>query len=408
MNYLLNEGYSDKLRVTKGNKSKIYINNKSYIDLSFCAGTLILGHNSQIYQKSLKKLSNNKISNFAMPNIYAEKMSKILYKYFKSYFKKFIFCNTGSESVLKALRIAKAVSGKNLIVSASGSWHGSLDQFLFSPSSKLEPKPNCDGISNFYKKNLKYIPYNDVKKSKNILEKIKTKIAAIIIEPIQACLPTEEAKEYLFFLEKFCKKNDIILIFDEMITGVRTYEGSVQAKYNLSPSISTFGKCVGGGAPIGVIGLNKEIIEKMKKKKKKIFFGGTFSGNSMSTFIGYNTLEYIIKNKDLIKKINQKTDFIKNEINTFINSNNIGAKIYSFESMLRIVFTKKKVVNRYQRDFFEKKKLDKSSKFKKFVFQNRIYYPSNGILFISCETTMQECKYITDIFKKGLFKFFKN
>ena len=357
MNYLLNEGYSDKLRVTKGNKSKIYINNKSYIDLSFCAGTLILGHNSQIYQKSLKKLSNNKISNFAMPNIYAEKMSKILYKYFKSYFKKFIFCNTGSESVLKALRIAKAVSGKNLIVSASGSWHGSLDQFLFSPSSKLEPKPNCDGISNFYKKNLKYIPYNDVKKSKNILEKIKTKIAAIIIEPIQACLPTEEAKEYLFFLEKFCKKNDIILIFDEMITGVRTYEGSVQAKYNLSPSISTFGKCVGGGAPIGVIGLNKEIIEKMKKKKKKIFFGGTFSGNSMSTFIGYNTLEYIIKNKDLIKKINQKTDFIKNEINTFINSNNIGAKIYSFESMLRIVFTKKKVVNRYQRDFFEKKKI---------------------------------------------------
>ena len=146
----------------------------------------------------------------------------------------------------------------------------------------------------------------------------------------------------------------------------------------------------------------------MKKKKKKIFFGGTFSGNSMSTFIGYNTLEYIIKNKDLIKKINQKTDFIKNEINTFINSNNIGAKIYSFESMLRIVFTKKKVVNRYQRDFFEKKKLDKSSKFKKFVFQNRIYYPSNGILFISCETTMKECKYITDIFKKGLFKFFKN
>ena len=216
-----------------------------------------------------------------------------------------------------------------------------------------------------------------------------------------------ESIKYLQFIEKFTKKNKIILIFDEMITGVRTYEGSVQKKFNLKPSISTFGKCIGGGAPIGAIGLNHDILKKIKKNKKKIYFGGTFSGNSMSTFIGYNTLKYINQNKKIIININKKTNFIKNEINKFILENKIQAKIYSFESMLRIVFTKYKVMNRYQRDFFERKKLNNVLKFKKFIFKNKIYYPSNGIIFISNETTEKDCRYIIKIFKKGLEKFFK-
>ena len=406
MSYLLNEGYESKIKVSKGNKAKITINNKDYLDLSFCAGTLILGHNSKIYKTSLKEIIKKKISNFAVPNIYAEKMSELLNKTFP-YYKKFVFCNSGSESVLKAIRIAKAVSKKDLIVSVSGSWHGSIDQFLFSADKNLSPIANSSGLSNFYKKNLKIIPYNDIEKSKIILNKIKKKISAIIIEPIQACLPMEEAIDYLRFLEKFCKKNQIILIFDEMITGIRTYEGSVQKKFNLKPSISTFGKCIGGGAPIGAIGLSNDILKKIKKNKKKIYFGGTFSGNAISTFIGYKTLKYINQNKKIIIQINKKANFIKNEINKYILENRIQAQIYSFESMLRIVFTKYKVMNRLQRDFFEKKKLNNVLKFKKFIFRNKIYYPSNGIIFISNETTEKDCDYIIEIFKKGLKKFFK-
>ena len=83
--------------------------------------------------------------------------------------------HAGSESVLKAIRIAKAVSKKDLIVSVSGSWHGSIDQFLFSADKNLSPIANSSGLSNFYKKNLKIIPYNDIEKSKIILNKIKKK-----------------------------------------------------------------------------------------------------------------------------------------------------------------------------------------------------------------------------------------
>ena len=313
MNYLLNEGYDNSIKVSKGYKSKIIINSKNYLDLSFCAGTLMLGHNSKIYRDSLKKIIKNKISNFAVPNVYAEKMSKLLNNTFPHY-KKFVFCNSGSESVLKAIRIAKAISKKDLVVSVSGSWHGSIDQFLFSANKNYIPIPNSDGLSNFYKKNLKIIPYNDIEKSKKILNKIKSKISAIIIEPIQACLPMESALEYLKFLEKFSKKNNIILIFDEMITGVRTYEGSVQKKFNLKPSISTFGKCIGGGVPIGVIGLSNDILKKINKSKKKIYFGGTFSGNSISTFIGYNTLKFINQNKRIIIEMNKNSFILINKL----------------------------------------------------------------------------------------------
>lgn len=407
MGYLLNEGYESNIKVEKGIKSKIYIAGKAYEDLSYCAGTLLLGHSSNIYKKALQKLSSKNISNFAMPNIYAENLSKLLYKKFNKYFDKFIFCNSGSESVMKALRIAKAVSKKDLIVSVTGSWHGSLDQFLFYPNKVLKPKNTCDGISNFYKNNLRFIPYNDIENSRKILDKVKTKVAAIIVEPIQACLPMESSKEYLFYLQKYCDKNNIILIFDEMITGIRTLEGSVHKKFQLSPSISTFGKCIGGGAPIGVIALSKKLTTKIKKLNKKVYFGGTFSGNSLSTFIGYETLNYIHKNKSIIKNLNQRSQYIKNEIGNFIKINNIQAKLYSFQSMLRIVFTKQKIKNRYQRDFFEKNNLSKVSKFKRYLFENKIYYPSNGILFISNETKMKNCKFIISKINDGLYKFFR-
>lgn len=407
MNYILNEGYEGNIKIEKGIKSKIFIKGKAYEDLSYCAGTLLLGHTSNIYRSALKKLSQKNISNFAMPNVYAENLSNILYKKFNNYFTKFVFCNSGSESVMKSLRIAKAISKKDLIVSVSGSWHGSLDQFLFYPNKNMSPISNCDGISKFYKDNLKFIPYNNITESQKILNKVKSKVAAIIVEPIQACLPLEESKKYLFFLQKFSEKHNIILIFDEMITGIRTLEGSVHKKFGLSPSISTFGKCIGGGAPIGVIALSNKIVKKISKLKKNVFFGGTFSGNSMSTFIGHETLNYITKNNFIIKDLNKKAKFIQKEINSFIELNNIQANVYIFQSMLRIIFTRRNISNRLQRDFFEKEKYKNIIKFKKFLFKNKIYYPSNGIIFISKETKIKNCKFIISKINEGLYKYFK-
>ena len=184
-------------------------------------------------------------------------LAKTLKKILPNY-SKFIFCNSGTESVFKSLRLCKALSGKNKIVSVTGSWHGSVDNTLYAPTKNLKPQKLSDGLSDDSRKNLVFIPYNDIKNSKQILNKYKNKIQCLIIEPVQGCLPLSDVSKYLKFLENFCKKNNIILFFDEMITGLRTDCKSVQSIYKIKPDISTFGKCFGGGVPIGIIGITKK------------------------------------------------------------------------------------------------------------------------------------------------------
>ena len=205
-NIILNENYKDyKILFEKGKGDKIFFKNKAYIDLSYCNGTLILGHNSNVFKKSLKLYLNKKISIFAHPNIHAINFSKNIKKIFPN-FSKIIFCNSGAEAVIKSLRLSKSLNKKNLIVNVTGSWHGSVDKLLFYPNKNLEPQKLSDGLSLDDKKKLIYIPYNDIERSSKILNKFKNDINCIIVEPIQACLPLDNVKNYLKFLERFCKK----------------------------------------------------------------------------------------------------------------------------------------------------------------------------------------------------------
>ena len=139
-NIILNEGYQKtKVFFEEGYKDKIIHEGKPYIDLSNCAGSLILGHNSKVYREIIKKYLKINGSSFAHPNNYAVDYSKTIKKIFPS-FEKIIFCNSGTEAVTKALRISRTLNKKECIVSVVGSWHGSVDSLLFQPDSKLKPK----------------------------------------------------------------------------------------------------------------------------------------------------------------------------------------------------------------------------------------------------------------------------
>ena len=394
-NLILNEGYQKtKTFFEEGYKDIIKHQGKPYIDLSNCAGSLMLGHNSKVYKKILKKYIKINGSSFAHPNNHAVDYSKTIKKLFPS-FEKIIFCNSGTEAVTKALRISRTLNKKEYIVSVVGSWHGSVDKLLFHPGNKLRPEFLSEGISNSDKKKIIFIPYNDIETSKKILNKNKNKINSIIIEPVQACLPLNNAKRYLKFLENFCNKNNSTLIFDEMVTGVRSDNNSVQQNYKIKPDITTIGKIIGGGMPIGVIGISKKVHKLIKGKK--IFYGGTFSGNSLSSFVGNETLKYLIKNKTIIKKVNDKSKYFQNTLNKFIYNNKMDLKIYRYSSILRIVFTNNKINNRTQRDFFENKISNKIVNFKKLLFQKNIYYPSNGIIFFSDATNYKNIDYVIKV-----------
>jgi len=405
-NIILNEDYKDnKILFDKGEGDKIFIKNKAYIDLSNSSGSLILGHNSQVFKKSLKLYLNKKISIFAHPNTHAINFSKNIKKVFPN-FSKIIFCNSGTEAVMKSLRLSKSLNKKNLIVNVVGSWHGSVDKLLFYPNKYLKPQKLSDGLSLDDKKKLIYIPYNDIEKSNKILNKFKNDINCIIIEPIQACLPLDNVKKYLQFLERFCKKNNSILIFDEIITGIRIRPGSIQRKYKINADITTVGKILGGGLPIGVIGISEKINKIIIKKNIKVFFGGTFSANSLSSFVGSETLKFLLKNKALFSNLNKKSLYFQKNLNQFITKEGIEAKVYRFDSILRIVFSSKKITNRIQRDFFEKKNIHKINRFKEYLLDNKIYYPRNGIIFLSNSTSYKSINYVLNHMKIVLKKNF--
>ena len=392
--------------VQNGKNDKISIKNRKFYDLSFCSGVLLLGHNSKIFRETLKDFSKKKISIFAHPNIYTEKLAEKIKIFFPN-FEKIIFCNSGTESVIKALRICRSINNKKYIVSVTGSWHGSVDQTLYSPDKKLKPRPISAGLNPDQQKNLKFVPYNDIEKSKTILDKIKNNINSIIIEPILGSLPTSKSKSYLIFLENYCNKNNIILIFDEIITGFRSEKGSVQNRFNLKPDITLIGKVLGGGFPIGAIGITKKITKKINKLNRKIIFGGTFSANSYSIYAGLKVLNFIHKNKNLTKSLIKKSQKFQLKINKFIEKYDLDAWVYRFDSMNRLVFTKKKIKSRIQRDFLERSKNSKIKYFKNFLFKNRIYYPPSGIIFLSHASKDKSIDQIVNIFCDGLYRFFK-
>ncbi len=406
--FLLNEGYSNNNFFLNQGKGPKILNNSIKFDLSQCAGSLLLGHNHNIFKKSIKDMIRENISNFASPNKYADIYSRKISKTITSS-SKIIFCNSGTEAVLKSLRIVKAINKKDKIVNVIGSWHGSVDKLLFKSNKKLKPEFLSAGLSEKDRKNLILIPYNDIELSKKILEKNKKNISCILIEPVQASLPTYKCKQYLLFLRKFCSKNKIILIFDELITGLRTNGSTVQKYFNIHADISTFGKCYGAGLPIGFISLSKMIVSKLNKKKLKVFFGGTFSGNSIVMYVGNKVFDFIQKNKKKIfYNINKTSNYFQENLNNFYEKNNLDMRIYRFESILRLVFTKKNLNNRIQRDFFELKKNKKILNFRNYILKNKIYYPKSGIIFLSYNIKKNDVNYIINKFKYGSLKYFKN
>ena len=404
MNYLYNENPTNKIKATKANGKYIYIGNKKLLDLSYASGSLLLGHTSSIYKKSLNDLKNTG-SNYSLINNFVENYSLTLKKIYPEY-SKFIMCATGTESNMKALRIARAITKKNKIAMVSGSWHGSVDELLYSgKDSKCKKKKLLsNGLINH--KNTIVKTYNKYKKKKKILDKNKKQIAILIIEPIQQSLPLKKSEQYIKLIFNYCKKNNILLCFDEMITGMRLPELSAYKKLKTPPDILTFGKIFGGGVPIGIIGITKKIEKLLNKKNNNVFFGGTYSLNPFSSHLGHNTIKYIFKNKSKIyNKLDNLSKRLSTELNKFISTNRLDLKIVRYSSILRIIYSNKDVKNKFEKDLVEKNKIKKINKFREYVYSHGIFLSKNGAIFLFYQNSMKDIEYVLKVFKAGFKKF---
>ncbi len=270
------------------------------------------------------------------------------------------FVNSGTEATMSAIRLARGISGKNKIIKFDGAYHGSHDYVLVKSGSGAltHGSPNSPGIPEETTKNTILLPFNNEEAVKKAINENKGEIACIIVEPIMGnvgCIPPKE--NYLKFLREITEENDILLIFDEVITGFRISPGGAQEYYGVIPDLATVGKILGGGFPIGAIVGKREFMEEFSPNGT-IYQAGTFNGNPISITAGIETL------KNLDSRFYSKTAKTAKKLSDFIEQMaekyDIAGKVYNVSSMFQIYFNNDDVVD------YETAKKSDTEKFMKY------------------------------------------
>ncbi|MCS7118745.1 MAG: glutamate-1-semialdehyde 2,1-aminomutase [Archaeoglobaceae archaeon] len=352
--------------VKKAKGSKIYdVDGNEFIDYCMAYGALILGHaNDEVRFEIEKKLREGWI--YGTPIELEIKYAKLIRKYYPS-IEMLRFVNTGSEATMSALRLARGFTGKEKIVKVEGSFHGSHDSVLVKAGSGATTfgVPNSAGIPiDFVKKTLQ-VPFNDLELLSDVLEKNED-VSAVIMEPVMGnsslIIPD---KDYLREVRKITQEKDVLLIFDEIITGFRIAMGGAQEYYGVKADITTLGKIAGGGFPIGIYGSKKEIMERVAPSGD-VYQAGTFSGNPISLLAGYTTLK-ILEKRGIVNKVAKKAEKLCEALKDSLKR----VEVAQIASMFCIYFGKS------PKNYSEALKLDKEAYMKFFwrLIEKKVFFP---------------------------------
>lgn len=351
----------------KGSKI-IDVDGNSYIDYCLAYGPLVLGHaNEKIIGKVAEQLKIG--SAYGVPTENEIKLAKLVIK--KVPCAEMVrFVNSGTEATMSAIRLARAATGKKKIIKFEGSYHGAHDYVLVKSGSGAAGLPDSPGVPEDTTKNTVLIPFNDEEAVVDLIEREKNDIAAIIVEPIMGNVGFIPPKEdYLKFLREMTGQNNIILIFDEVITGFRIAEGGAQEYFGVTPDLVTFGKILGGGFPIGALAGKKEIME-MIAPAGTVYQAGTFNGNPVSITAGLAMLNQL--NDNFYAESKRKGKMIRTGIQDILSDNNLNFKISGLSSMFQLYFTDKEVY-----DYISAKSAD-TEKFNQYfqtLLKNGVFIP---------------------------------
>ena len=329
--------------IKSGNGSKLYDEDgNEYVDMIGSWGPMILGHNyPQVLEIVKKELENG--TSFGLPTKKEVELAELVKSCFPS-IEKLRLTTSGTEAAMASVRLARAFTGKNKIVKFEGCYHGHSDSLLVKAGSGLLTFAHQDsnGITEGVVKDTITLPFGDFEKLKETLESEKD-IACVIIEPIPANMGLiETKKEYLEKIREITKKEKVVLIFDEVISGFRISLGGAQEVFGITPDLTVLGKIIGGGYPVGGFGGKKEIMN-LISPVGNVYHAGTLSGNPISVAAGIETISILKKNTEIYENINTKTGNLVNQINELIKKYSIPASVNHFGSLFTIFFSKEKV-----------------------------------------------------------------
>jgi glutamate-1-semialdehyde 2,1-aminomutase len=250
------------------------------------------------------------------------------------------FVSSGTEACMSAIRLARGYSKKEKIIKFAGCYHGHSDSFLIQAGSGAITfgSPNSPGVTAGTAKDTLLANYNDLENVKSLIAANKNEIAAIIIEPVagnMGCIPPKD--NFLQELRKLCDENQILLIFDEVMTGFRLAKGGVQELYNVAADIVCFGKVIGGGLPVGAFAAREEIMNYLAPLGP-VYQAGTLSGNPLAMAAGLAMLQALNNDAAIFERLEQKTAYLAKGIATVLIKNNVVHTINSIGSMISVHF----------------------------------------------------------------------
>jgi glutamate-1-semialdehyde 2,1-aminomutase len=316
-----------------------------YVDMINSWGPMILGHAHPAVEEAVVKALADSPS-FGAPTAREVEMAELICSMVPSV-EKVRMVNSGTEATMSAIRLARGYTGRDKIIKMKGCYHGHGDSFLIAAGSGALTfgTPDSPGVTQGTARDTLTAPYNDLQAVKDLVASNPGEIAAIILEPVagnMGCVAPQPG--YLEGLRELCTQHGIILILDEVMTGFRLAPGGAQELYNVKPDLTTLGKIIGGGLPVGAYGGRREIMDSISPAGP-VYQAGTLSGNPMAMAAGLALLRILREQPDIYSEINEVSNFIATGIRDQLKTRNLPYSINQVGSMFTVFFTDVPVVD---------------------------------------------------------------
>ncbi len=308
-----------------------------FIDYCLAYGPMILGHRHPAIREAVADQMDRGWL-YGTPSELEVSLAKRISGHYPS-MERLRFVSSGTEATMAAIRVARGSTGRDMIIKIEGGFHGAHDSVLVKAGSGATTLgiPDSSGVPIDATRNTLQVPYNDPAALEEVLERNSSQIACLIMEPVLGNIgPVLPEKGYLQEVRRLTEKNDILLIFDEVITGFRLSLGGAQELFGIKPDLTTLGKIIGGGFPIGVFGGRADLVDQVAPGGA-IYQAGTFNGSPASLAAGLATLD-VMEKEDTLKKLNRTGEKMRSALKEIVEDLGLNWSVVGIASMFKIFF----------------------------------------------------------------------
>lgn len=314
------------------------VDGNEYIDYCASWGPMILGHSHPQVIAAIKRAAEEGTS-YGAPTPLEVQLAKLIQEAIPSV-EMVRMVNSGTEATMSAIRLARGYTGRNKVIKFEGCYHGHADGLLVKAGSggATFGQPDSAGIPPDYARHTLVAPFNDLEATKRLLETHPGEVACIILEPIAGNMGVIPPKEgFLHGLRELCDREEVCLIFDEVITGFRVAWSGAQGLYGVIPDLTCLGKVIGGGLPVGAFGGRRQIMEHLAPLGD-VYQAGTLSGNPLAMTAGIETL-HLLKEEGVYERLEELGAYICTEAQRLARRTNVPTCFNRVGSMFSIFFT---------------------------------------------------------------------